>query len=191
MDKLFLAWGDECHRHHLLSILDAIKCYNNIYNHLAILKKQYCYNKTKSLTSVWHNSLLDVDLQVWLGKFLSLLWLCNLIALLQCNPGYDCNPTIQMWKCLHINQVLKYKVSKYLKLVELVIVVVLRSVEDKCMFFTFTFVGSKLRNQLIMHLDLIVKMYMQEFFKLDNFPFYIAIIQWSESEMKYSYVVEM
>ncbi len=42
-----------------------------------------------------------------------------------------------------------------------------------------------------MHLDLIVKMYMQEFFKLDNFPFYIAIIQWSESEMKYSYVVEM
>jgi hypothetical protein len=59
------------------------------------------------------------------------------------------------------------------------------------MFFTFTFVGSKLKNQLIMHLGLIVKMYMQEFFKLDNFPFYTAIIRWSESEKKYSYVVEM
>jgi hypothetical protein len=86
---------------------------------------------------------------------------------------------------LHKNQVLKCKVSKYLKLVERVLVIVLGSVEDERMFFTFTFVGSKLRNQLNTHLDLIVKMYMQESFTLDNFPFYIAIIQWSESEKNF------
>lgn len=65
------------------------------------------------------------------------------------------------------------------------LVIVLGSVEDERMFLTFTFVGSKLRNQLNTHLDLIVKMYMQEFFKLDNFPFYITIIQWNESEKNF------
>ncbi len=139
---------------------------------------------TWSLVRCWFTSLIR---QAFI--FVVTMQSNCIIAIMQ--PPYDCNPTIRMWKRLHISQVLKCKVSKYLKLVELVIVVVIGSVEDKCMFFTFTFVGPKLRNQLTTHLDLIVKMYMQESFKLENFPFYIAIIWWSESERKYSYVVEM
>jgi hypothetical protein len=49
--------------------------------------------------------------------------------------------------------------SKFFNLVELAIVVVLGSAEDEKMFFTFTFMKSKLKNELTTHLDLVVKMY--------------------------------
>jgi hypothetical protein len=58
----------------------------------------------------------------------------------------DCNPPTQMWKHLYINKVLKHMLSKYLKLVELMAMVVLGNVEDEHMFFTFAFAKNKLRN---------------------------------------------
>jgi hypothetical protein len=56
-------------------------------------------------------------------------------------PLHDCNPTTQIWRRFASNVILKDRNSKYFKLVELAIVVVLGSVEDE-----HTFMKSKLRN---------------------------------------------
>lgn len=58
----------------------------------------------------------------------------------------DCNPPTQMWRHLYINQVLQHMLSKYLMLVELMVMVVLENMEDEHMFLTFTFIKNKLRN---------------------------------------------
>ncbi len=71
--------------------------------------------------------------------------------------------------------ILKLKMSKLFKSVELVIVMVLGSVEDERTIFIFTFMKSNLKNQLITHLDLVVRMYAQDFFTFQSFSFYIVI----------------
>jgi hypothetical protein len=64
------------------------------------------------------------------------------------------------------SQILKLKMFELFKLVELVIVMVLGSVEDERTFSTLTFMKSKLRNRPTTHLDLVVRMYAQDFFTL-------------------------
>jgi len=66
--------------------------------------------------------------------------------------------------------ILKDRISEYFKLVELTIVVILGSVENEHSFSTITFMKSKLRNQLTINLDMVVKMYAQDFFTLQTFP---------------------
>jgi hypothetical protein len=62
------------------------------------------------------------------------------------------------------SQILKIKMFEFFRPVELVIVMVLGSVEDENTFSTLTFMKSKLRNRLTTHFDLVVKMYAQNFF---------------------------
>ncbi len=68
------------------------------------------------------------------------------------------------------------------RLVELVIVMVFGNVEDEKTLSTLIFMKSKLRNWLTTHLDLVVRMYTQDFFTLQSFPFYMAIIEWNEEK---------
>jgi hypothetical protein len=76
-----------------------------------------------------------------------------------------------MWRRFVSSVILKDRVFEYFKLVELAIVAVLGSVENELIFSTVTFMKSKLRNQLITNLDLVVRMYVQDFFTLQTFPF--------------------
>jgi hypothetical protein len=69
-----------------------------------------------------------------------------------------------MWRWMANSQILKIKMFEFFRLVELVIVMVLGSVEDERTFSTLTFMKSKLRNHLTTHFDLVVKMYAQDFF---------------------------
>ncbi len=85
---------------------------------------------------------------------------CNFAIL----PPHDCNPTTRMWRQMANSQILSLKMFEFLELVELVIVMVLGSVEDERTFSILTFMKSKLRNRLTTHLDLVVKMYAQDFF---------------------------
>ncbi len=67
------------------------------------------------------------------------------------------------------------KLLKYLNLVELTIVMVLRSVEDERAFSTMNFMKSKLYNQLTIHLNFVVWMHAQIFYKFETFPFYKSL----------------
>jgi hypothetical protein len=48
------------------------------------------------------------------------------------------------------------KILEYIKLVELVVVQVIGSVKDEWCFSTFTFMKTRLNNQLMKHLELII-----------------------------------
>ncbi len=60
------------------------------------------------------------------------------------------------------------KIVKDLKLVEIVTIIVVHNVEDKKTFSTISFMKSKLHNCLTTHLDLVVQMYIQAFYKLET-----------------------
>lgn len=51
------------------------------------------------------------------------------------------------------------------------LVQIIESVEDKKMFSTLNFMKSKLKNKLQEYLPMIMGMYTQTFFELDNFPY--------------------
>jgi hypothetical protein len=70
-----------------------------------------------------------------------------------------------------------------LNLVEMAIVIVLNNVEDKRNFSIVSFTKSKLHNSFTIHLDLVVKRFAQQFYKLQIFPFYITIQKVGEGEV--------
>jgi len=81
-------------------------------------------------------------------------------------PFHDWNPTTQIWRRFASNVILKYRIYEYFKLIELTIVVILGNVENERIFSTITFMKSKLRNRLTINLDMVVRMYAQDFFTL-------------------------
>jgi len=55
-------------------------------------------------------------------------------------------------------------------------------VEDERTFSTLTFMKSKLRNQLVEHLDIAICMFAKDFFTKETFPFQIAIMDWNDGD---------
>ncbi len=90
-----------------------------------------------------------------------------------------------MKKSKKFNVILSNRIFEYLKLIELAIVVVLGSVDDKHTFSTINFMKSKLNNQLATNLDLVVRMYDQDVFTLQYFPFHVIITNWNEAKSHY------
>ncbi len=68
------------------------------------------------------------------------------------------NPITKLWKTLISFLILKNKLLKYVKLVELAIVKVIGSIEDEHYFSMLTFMKTKLWNRLTMHLELVICM---------------------------------
>jgi hypothetical protein len=54
-------------------------------------------------------------------------------------------------------------------------VMVLGSMEDERTFSNLVFMKTKLRNRLMIHLDLVVWMYAQDFYDYGTFPFYAVM----------------
>jgi hypothetical protein len=75
------------------------------------------------------------------------------------NPPHDYNPTTWMWEKFFLNEILVNRIFEYFKLVELAIVLILKSVEDEHAFSIITFMESKLKNCLTTNVDLVLKMY--------------------------------
>ncbi len=75
------------------------------------------------------------------------------------------------------NVIVVQKLLEFLKLMEIVIVMVVGSVEDERTFSIVNFMKSKLCNCLTTHSNLVVWMYAQFFYKLETFPFYTVINQ--------------
>jgi hypothetical protein len=64
-----------------------------------------------------------------------------------------------MWEKFFLNEILVNRIFEYFKLVELAIVLILKSVEDEHAFSIITFMESKLKNCLTTNVDLVLKMY--------------------------------
>jgi hypothetical protein len=73
-------------------------------------------------------------------------------------PPHDFNPLIWLWKGLTTNQVVIHCIPKYIKLVEIIIVQVIGSMEDEHTFNIISFMRSKPKNKFTSHLDLVICM---------------------------------
>ncbi len=86
---------------------------------------------------------------------------------------FNMNPITQLWAKIGIYAILKHKLSKFIKLVE--ITRVLRSMEDECCFSMVVIIKNKIRKHLTCHLDLCTWFCAQWFYAIANFPFEKAI----------------
>jgi NADH:ubiquinone oxidoreductase subunit 4 (subunit M) len=69
--------------------------------------------------------------------------------------------------------------------VEITIVMVVSTMEDDKIFSIINFMKSKLCNCFTTHLDLVVRMYVQKFYRLEIFPFYTIIKEWGKEKLQY------
>lgn len=67
---------------------------------------------------------------------------------------------------------------EYFWLAEVALVHVLGSLEDERCYSSLAFLKNKLRNCLNEHLQLVVGMYSQKIFTLENFPYEEAFEEW-------------
>jgi hypothetical protein len=77
------------------------------------------------------------------------------------------------------SQIVIHCILKYIKLAEIVIVQVIGSMEDEHTFNTISFMRSKFKNRFTSHLDLVIYMFSQHFYILENFA-YDVIQEWKE-----------
>ncbi len=78
----------------------------------------------------------------------------------------DLNPMTKFWCEILTCAILKYKMSKYIRLVEVACVQVLGLVENKCTFNTFSF----LKNKFFSNLDIYLNMHIEFLQHLGEFP---------------------
>lgn len=95
-----------------------------------------------------------------------------------CSPPFNLNPLIKLWRTLFASRHLSKLISEYMKLAQLGSVLVLGSVEDERCFSSLKFLKSCQRNRLGKHLPLVVRMFGQQYFTLENFPYNDAIESW-------------
>jgi hypothetical protein len=95
------------------------------------------------------------------------------------------NPMSRLWRKLSSNALISAKLSEFMKVVEIAHVQVLGSVEDERTFSLLAFLKSKLRNRLTTHLDLVVRMFAQDFYTLNTFPYQAAISDWKSQRVRY------
>jgi len=121
-----------------------------------------------------------LDLQMSLFKLI----MKNNVALAIGCP-YIMNPMIWLRKSLAFSQMIAHKMLKYVKLVTITMVQMINFVEDTRCFNNLNSIKLKLRNQLTTHLELVVWMFVQQFYTLKFFSYlHITNFQYYEISIK-------
>jgi hypothetical protein len=156
--------------------------------HVATLKSQYCVSRSVNFGSKQEPSMRQVDplldartlhLQTSLFK---LTMRSNSRAAME--EPRDLNPMSKLWRTVGQNSLMLSRLSEWIKVAELAVTAVLGSVEDERTFSSLSFMKSKVRNRLGGHLDTCVKVYAQEFFTQESFPYQTAISHWRDGKAR-------
>ena len=149
--------------------------------HLDVLKNWYC--NTKVLGSGVDKEIIPGILDRWSldsqQGYFKIAMKSNAPAAME--PPYDLNPVTQIWRTISASRVLAHGFPEYLKLAEIALVHVIGSVEDERVFSSVSFLKSKLRNSLDPHLGLVVGMYSQTLYTLQNFPYDAVFDSWTNA----------
>jgi hypothetical protein len=94
-------------------------------------------------------------------------------------PPYDINLVTRIWRSIFASRVLSHGFPEYLKLAKIAMVHVIGSVEDERVFSSVSFLKTKLRNSLDPHLGVVVGMYSQNIYTLQNFPYDAVFDSWT------------
>jgi ABC-type arginine transport system ATPase subunit len=78
--------------------------------------------------------------------------------------------------------ILKERLSEFVNLVEISIVITLGSIENEWTFSNLIYIKNKLKNHLTMHLDMVIMMYAQKLYFLGTFSFYTTIQDWQTNK---------
>jgi hypothetical protein len=95
-------------------------------------------------------------------------------------PLHDYNPTMWLWERFASSAIVCQWLLKWFKLVQLYMVIIIGNVEDEKTFSNMSFMKNKLHNCLTIHLDLVMRMYVQSFYLLKTFPLYTSMCDWNE-----------
>ncbi len=129
----------------------------------------------------------DLDVQLGLFKLTMKSNIVQAMAKVMALASNKVNPTIinpftRMRQVIHAWHLLFNASPKYLKVVEIAKVHVFGFVE-RCINFV-TFSKNKVWNRLNNHLELVVSMYAQKFFTLNNFPYEDTYEMWSNVQSR-------
>lgn len=102
-------------------------------------------------------------------------------------PPYIVNLVTQLWISLASTQVIAHNLPRYLKLLNISMVGVIDFIKEKRCFNNLNFIKSKFCNQLTMHLDLLVWMFVQQIYMLENFPYPLVVVAWKDVGTKYGF----
>ncbi len=81
------------------------------------------------------------------------------------------NPISKLWMKMDSSPNLAHKLNEYNKLVEIVVVQVMGSMEDEMTFNNLTFMKNKLQNHWTTHLDVCVYIFSQNNLSQSTFPY--------------------
>jgi hypothetical protein len=90
---------------------------------------------------------------------------------------FDLNPLTKFWRFLSSSRIFEHQILEYIKLVELLVVQFIGLVQDERCFPKLTFMKTKLRNQLIVHLEVVIQMFSQKFFTIKKTSLFGTTIQ--------------
>ena len=149
--------------------------------HLHTLKNWYC--NARVLGSGVDREVIPGILDRWSldsqQGYFKIAMKSNALAAME--PPYDINPVTRIWRTISASRMLSHGFPEYLKLAEIALVHVIGSVEDECVFSSVSFLKTKLRNPLDPHLGLVVGMYSQKIYTLQNFPYDAVFDSWTNA----------
>ncbi len=119
-----------------------------------------------------------------LHRFLFVLTMKNNAKLTMQKP-FDLNSFTKLWRFLSSSWIFEHQILEYIKLIELVVVQVIGLVENEQCFPNLIFMKTKLRNQLTVNLELVIHMFSQKYFTMENFPFWTTIQSWKYNKIRY------
>jgi hypothetical protein len=134
-----------------------------------VIKQHYCTPKQLDAFGSWVYESLSretLDLQSSLFKMT-----IKTQASKAMEEFKDENLVIKLWRQFATNSLLVVHLSKFMKLVELAIVQIINNIQDERTFSSLTFMKFKFWNQLVGHLNIVIRMFTQDFFIKDSFLF--------------------
>ncbi len=102
----------------------------------------------------------------------------------------DLNTFTKLWRTLSSSHIFEHPILEYIKLIELHVVQFIGSIMDEWCFFTLTFMRTKLKNWLTLHLELVIWTVNQKFFTMESFPYGTTIQSWKYNKIGYGGMME-
>jgi hypothetical protein len=89
------------------------------------------------------------------------------------------NPLSLLWLKLSASTYFTGYISEWFKVAKIAVVTVIGSVEDERTFSTLSWMKSRVRNRLNLHLDCTLRLYSQPWWRsVSSFPYQIAMDHW-------------
>lgn len=92
-----------------------------------------------------------------------------------------------LWKKATQNPQLAAEIFEFVKLANIGIVLILGSVEDERTFSRLEYVKNLKRNRLDTHLDVCLRLFEQNLYTLENFPYQLGIGSWCNASTRGRY----